>query len=63
MSAPSTAEDSADRNVEIWKIKKLIKGLELARGFVILSLLYLLLKTAFIVSIYLHVAKTNYVMK
>uniref|UniRef100_A0A2A6CGE0 Eukaryotic peptide chain release factor subunit 1 n=1 Tax=Pristionchus pacificus TaxID=54126 RepID=A0A2A6CGE0_PRIPA len=32
MSAPSTAEDSADRNVEIWKIKKLIKGLELARG-------------------------------
>ncbi|GMT08898.1 hypothetical protein PFISCL1PPCAC_195 [Pristionchus fissidentatus] len=32
MSAPGTAEDSADRNVEIWKIKKLIKSLELARG-------------------------------
>ncbi|KAK0411003.1 hypothetical protein QR680_005425 [Steinernema hermaphroditum] len=27
-----SAEDSADRNVEIWKIKKLIKSLELARG-------------------------------
>ena len=27
-------EDSADRNVEIWKIKKLIKSLELARGLV-----------------------------
>jgi len=25
-------ENSADRNVEIWKIKKLIKSLELARG-------------------------------
>lgn len=30
-------ESSADRNVEIWKIKKLIKSLELARGYVILS--------------------------
>lgn len=27
-------ENSADRNVEIWKIKKLIKSLELARGYV-----------------------------
>lgn len=25
-------ESSADRNVEIWKIKKLIKSLEMARG-------------------------------
>ncbi|KAJ8983013.1 hypothetical protein NQ317_014310 [Molorchus minor] len=28
----SGEETSADRNVEIWKIKKLIKSLELARG-------------------------------
>lgn len=28
----SASDDSADRNVEIWKIKKLIKSLELARG-------------------------------
>lgn len=28
-------ETSADRNVEIWKIKKLIKSLEAARGLVI----------------------------
>lgn len=28
-------ETSADRNVEIWKIKKLIKSLEAARGYVI----------------------------
>ena len=27
-------ESSADRNVEMWKIKKLIKSLEAARGFV-----------------------------
>lgn len=27
-----TEETSADRNVEIWKIKKLIKSLEMARG-------------------------------
>jgi len=27
---------AADRNVEIWKIKKLIKSLEAARGFVFL---------------------------
>jgi len=26
------AETAADRNVEIWKIKKLIKSLEAARG-------------------------------
>ncbi|VDM79694.1 unnamed protein product [Strongylus vulgaris] len=35
MSAPPPAagvEDSADRNVEMWKIKRLIKSLELARG-------------------------------
>lgn len=31
-SAMSNEETSADRNVEIWKIKKLIKSLELARG-------------------------------
>ncbi|KAF4516405.1 hypothetical protein B566_EDAN008528 [Ephemera danica] len=28
----SSEENSADRNVEIWKIKKLIKSLEMARG-------------------------------
>lgn len=28
----SSEETSADRNVEIWKIKKLIKSLEMARG-------------------------------
>lgn len=28
----SFEETSADRNVEIWKIKKLIKSLEMARG-------------------------------
>jgi len=27
---------AADRNVEIWKIKKLIKSLEAARGLVLL---------------------------
>ncbi|VDK85223.1 unnamed protein product [Cylicostephanus goldi] len=35
MSAPppvAGVEDSADRNVEMWKIKRLIKSLELARG-------------------------------
>jgi len=26
---------AADRNVEIWKIKKLIKSLEAARGYVL----------------------------
>lgn len=30
----SNEETSADRNVEIWKIKKLIKSLEMARGWV-----------------------------
>lgn len=30
----SGEETSADRNVEIWKIKKLIKSLEMARGWV-----------------------------
>lgn len=37
MSAPppvAGVEDSADRNVEMWKIKRLIKSLELARGYV-----------------------------
>jgi peptide chain release factor subunit 1 len=28
----STAGDQTDKNVEIWKIKKLIKSLEAARG-------------------------------
>jgi hypothetical protein len=28
-------DDAADRNVEIWKIKKLIKSLEAARGCVL----------------------------
>ncbi len=31
-SAAGTPEDSADRNVQMWKIKKLIKSLEAARG-------------------------------
>lgn len=31
-SAGGAGDDSADRNVEIWKIKKLIKSLEMARG-------------------------------
>ncbi|XP_064394950.1 eukaryotic peptide chain release factor subunit 1 [Halichondria panicea] len=31
-SAAGTLEDSADRNVQMWKIKKLIKSLEAARG-------------------------------
>lgn len=31
-SASGTPEDSADRNVQMWKIKKLIKSLEAARG-------------------------------
>ena len=30
--ATQDGETSADRNVEIWKIKKLIKSLEAARG-------------------------------
>lgn len=39
----SGEETSADRNVEIWKIKKLIKSLEMARGYVeSLFLLFLL---------------------
>jgi hypothetical protein len=32
MSGYSLEESNADRNVEIWKIKKLIKSLEAARG-------------------------------
>ena len=31
-AAAGTPEDSADRNVQMWKIKKLIKSLEAARG-------------------------------
>ena len=30
--ADAEAEAAADRAVEVWKIKKLIKGLEQARG-------------------------------
>lgn len=34
MSGPSgSGEDAADRNVEVWKIKRLIKSLEMARGY------------------------------
>ena len=29
-----SVDESTDRNVEIWKIKKLIKSLEAARGYV-----------------------------
>lgn len=32
MSQAATAADATDRNVEIWKVKKLIKSLEAARG-------------------------------
>jgi hypothetical protein len=32
-SGYSLEESNADRNVEIWKIKKLIKSLEAARGY------------------------------
>jgi len=32
MSQAATASDATDRNVEIWKVKKLIKSLEAARG-------------------------------
>ena len=31
-AVPSTSDDAADRNVQMWKIKKLIKSLEAARG-------------------------------
>jgi peptide chain release factor subunit 1 len=31
-SVPSASDDAADRNVQMWKIKKLIKSLEAARG-------------------------------
>lgn len=33
MSLQNPSEESADRNVEIWKIKKLIKSLQAARGY------------------------------
>lgn len=40
MSGPSgSGEDAADHNVEVWKIKRLIKSLEMARGLVISSFL------------------------
>ena len=32
-----TESTAADRNVEMWKIKKLIKSLEAARGSVLLN--------------------------
>jgi len=32
MASSGDSETNADRNVEIWKIKKLIKSLEAARG-------------------------------
>ena len=32
MSGNTDGTENADRNVEIWKIKKLIKSLEAARG-------------------------------
>jgi peptide chain release factor subunit 1 len=28
----STPQDTIDNNIEMWKVKKLIKGLEAARG-------------------------------
>ena len=37
MSAQSgNGEESVDRNVEVWKIKRLIKSLEMARGYLLL---------------------------
>lgn len=33
-SSAGDGTEAADRNVEIWKIKKLIKSLEAARGWV-----------------------------
>lgn len=32
MATPTSPDDAADRNVQMWKIKKLIKSLEAARG-------------------------------
>ena len=37
------SEDAADRNVEIWKIKRLIKSLEMARGSVFFAYAYIFL--------------------
>lgn len=31
----STPQDAVDQNIEMWKVKKLIKGLEAARGYVL----------------------------
>lgn len=39
MSGPSgSGEDAADHNVEVWKIKRLIKSLEMARGYDVCSI-------------------------
>lgn len=37
--AEQAGDDSADRNVEMWKIKKLIKSLEAARGYTYVAVL------------------------
>lgn len=34
-SIMSTPQDAIDQNIEMWKVKKLIKGLEAARGYVL----------------------------
>ena len=39
-SGYNNEESNADRNVEVWKIKKLIKQLEAARGYSNISLNY-----------------------
>ena len=48
--APSSSgsDSTADKNVEIWKIKRLIKSLEAARGFVNLSVIWLLIPSTWI---------------
>ena len=43
MSNLQNPEQEADRNVEIWKIKKLIKSLEAARGWDIFFYLYIIM--------------------
>ena len=35
-------DDSLDQNVELWKIRKLIKSLELCRGYVLTTLITLI---------------------
>lgn len=39
-SGYNNEESNADRNVEVWKIKKLIKQLEAARGYLNINLNY-----------------------